>query len=85
MAEVYKVKLYPAAEQDLLEIIDYLNTLSPQAALRCYDLLTERIASLSAMPERCPRPRDLVLAAKGYRYLVVEKYLVFFVIVEDTV
>ena len=37
------------------------------------------------MPERCPRPRDLVLAAKGYRYLVVEKYLVFFVIVEDTV
>ena len=53
--------------------------------MRCYDLLTERIASLSAMPERCPRPRDLVLAAKGYRYLVVEKYLVFFVIVEDTV
>ena len=67
MAEVYKVKIYPAAEQDLLDVIDYLNTLSPQAALRYYDLLTEQIASLSTMPERCPRPKDLALAAKGYR------------------
>ena len=63
----YKVKIYPTAQQDLLEIIDYLNTLSPEAALRYYDLLTEQIASLSQMPERCPKPKDLALAAKGYR------------------
>lgn len=81
----YNVKIYPAAKQDLLDIIDYLNTLSPDAALRYYDLLTEQIASLSHMPERCPRPKDLALAAKGYRYLIVEKYLVFFVVVGDTV
>jgi plasmid stabilization system protein ParE len=41
--------------------------------------------SLDKMPQRCPKPRDLVLAAKGYRYLVVEKYLIFFVVTEDTV
>lgn len=81
----YNVKIYPAAKQDFLDIIDYLNTLSPDAALRYYDLLTEQIASLSHMPERCPRPKDLALAAKGYRYLIVEKYLVFFVVVGDTV
>lgn len=81
----YNVKIYPAAKQDLLDIIDYLNTLSPDAAFRYYDLLTEQIASLSHMPERCPRPKDLALAAKGYRYLIVEKYLVFFVVVGDTV
>ena len=85
MAEVYKVKIYPAAEQDLLDVIDYLNTLSPQAALRYYDLLTEQIASLSTMPERCPRPKDLALAAKGYRCMVVENYLVFYTVVGDTV
>ena len=45
--ESYKVKIYPAAKQDLLDIVDYLNTLSPDAALRYYDLLTEQIASLS--------------------------------------
>ena len=81
----YKVLLYPAAERDLLEIIDYLNTLSPEAALRYYDLLTERIASLAVLPERCPRPRDLALAAKGYRYLLVKNYLVFFAVAEDRV
>ena len=81
----YKVKIYPAAEQDLMDIVDYLNTLSGDAALRIYDTITEEIASLSQMPERCPRPKDLALAAKGYRYLIVEKYLVFYVIDGDVV
>lgn len=83
--ETYKVKIYPAAKQDLLEIIDYLNTLSKEAALRYYDLLTEEIASLATMPERYPRPKDLALAAKGYRYLAVKNYLVFYVVSGDTV
>ena len=83
--EAYKVIIYPAAKQDLLDIIDYLNTLSPDAALRYYDLLTEKIASLSHMPERCPHPKDLALAAKGYRYLIVENYLVFYLVDENTV
>ena len=83
--ENYDVILYPTAKQDLLDIIDYLNTLSPDAALRYYDLLTEEIASLSRMPERCPRPKDLALAAKGYRYLIVKDYLVFYVVSGRTV
>ena len=32
--EKYEVKIFPTAKQDLLEIIDYLNTLSPETALR---------------------------------------------------
>ena len=83
--DVYKVKIYPAAKRDLQQIVDYLNTLSAQAALRYYDLLVEQISSLSRMPFRCPRPRDAALAAKRYRYLLVEKYLVFYVVVGDTV
>ena len=85
MERKYKVLIYPAAEQDLLDIIDYLNALSPQAALKYYDMLTEQIGSLSSMPERCPKPKDLALMAKGYRYLVVKDYLVFFKVVGDTV
>lgn len=83
--ERYKVKIYPSAQRDLRDIVDYLNTLSPSAALRYYDKLTEEIASLSTMPERCPRPRDLALAAKGYRYLIVENYLIFYVVSGGTV
>lgn len=83
--ETFKVKIYPAAKQDLMDVVDYLNTLSPDAAMRIYDKITQEIMSLSQMPDRCPRPRDLALAAKGYRYLIVEKYLVFHVVSHDTV
>ena len=83
--ERYKVKIYPSAQRDLRDIVDYLNTLSPSAALRYDDKLTQEIAGLSTMPERCPRPRDLALAAKGYRYLIVENYLIFSVVSGGTV
>lgn len=81
----YKVKIFKSAKTDLKDIINYLNTLSPQAALRYYDLIVEKIGSLSEMPERCPFVRDIALKAKGYRYLIVETYLVFFVVKVDTV
>lgn len=83
--ETYKMKIFPTAKQDLEEVIGYLNTLSPDAASKYYDLLVEEIASLSKMPERCPKPKDLALAAKDYRYLIVKNYLVFYVIIGDTV
>lgn len=85
MGQNYNIKLYPSAEQDLAGIVDYLNTRSKEAALRYYDLLVEEIASLSMMPERCPHPRDLALVAKGYRYLIVKDYLVFYTVDGDTV
>ena len=83
--ETYKIKIFPTAKQDLEEVIGYLNMLSPDAASKYYDLLVEEIASLSKMPERCPKPKDLALAVKGYRYLIVKNYLVFYVIIGDTV
>ena len=78
--EQYEVRIFPSEQQDLLDVIDYLNTLSKEAALNYYDQLTSEISSLRIMPERCPRPRDLALAAKGYRYLAVGNYLVFYVV-----
>ena len=83
--ETYKIKIFPTARQDLEEVIRYLNTLSPDTALKYYDLLVEEITSLSKLPERYPKPKDLALAAKGYRYLIVKNYLVFYVVVGDTV
>ena len=83
--EQYEVRIFPSAQQDLLDVIDYLNTLSKEAALNYYDQLTSEISSLRIMPERCPRPRDLALAAKGYRYLAVGNYLVFYVVVGNIV
>ena len=39
--ENYKIKIFPRAKQDMEEVIDYLNTLSPDVALKYYDLLVE--------------------------------------------
>lgn len=83
--EHYKVKIYATAKQDLRDIVAYLNTLSPEAAVRYYDQLVQEIAGLGQFPERCPHPRDLALKAKGYRYLLVKNYCVFYVIQGDTV
>ena len=62
--DVYKVKIYPAAKRDLQQIVDYLNTLSAQAALRYYDLLVEQISSRSAAQDRATRrwpPRGIAI------------------------
>ena len=81
----YNVKIYPAARQDLQDVVSYLNTLSADVALQYYDELTEKIAGLSKMPLRCAPSRDPALAARGYRCLFVKNYIVFFVVVEKTV
>ena len=83
--EQYKIRIYSAAKRDMREIVGYLNTLSEQAAVKYYDLLMEEIGSLAEMPHRYPRPKNRVLAAKGYRYLVVKDYLVFYVVVGEVV
>ena len=81
----YKIKIFHNAKMDLKDIVSYLNTLSPQAAISYYDVMVEKIGSLAEMPERCPFVRDVALKAKGYRYLIVENYLVFFVTKRDIV
>ena len=81
----YKIKIYPSAKMDIKDIVRYLNTLSPQVAIKYYDVIVEKIGGLAEMPERCSFVRDVVLKAKGYRYLIVENYLVFFVVKADTV
>jgi plasmid stabilization system protein ParE len=81
----YKIRIYSHAKTDLKDIISYLNTLSPQAAIRYYDLIVEKIGSLAEMPERCPFVRDVALKAKGYRCGSVESNMVFFIIKADTI
>lgn len=81
----YKIRILPTATQDLADLVDSLNTLSPAAALATYDAIVEEITSLSQFPYRCPKPRDLALAARGYRYLLVRNYLVFYVVSDDVV
>lgn len=84
--ETYKVAILRVAKQDLAEIVDYLNTLSRDAALAQYDRIVDAVATtLREFPLRCPQVKDRLLRAKGYRVLVVENYLVFYVVLDSVV
>jgi plasmid stabilization system protein ParE len=83
--EPYSVKIFPTAQYDLRDIVDHINTLSSDAAIRYYDLIIENMATLTTMPERCPMAKDAQLRLRGYRTLLVKNYIVFYVINGRTV
>lgn len=37
--EAYNIKIYPSAQRDLQEIVEYINTLSSNTALKYYDFV----------------------------------------------
>ena len=83
--EQYKAKIFPAAQTDLRDIAAYLNTISHDAAIRYYDLIIEKIGTLTAMPECCPLAKDTQLRLRGYRTLLVKNYVIFYVINGKTI
>jgi toxin ParE1/3/4 len=83
--EKYRVVIYPIAQNDLIEIVEYLNTLSTDAAVKYYDMLVEQISSLAELPERCPLVKDAQLRLRGYRTMLVKNYIVFYIISGKTV
>lgn len=50
--EKYKIKIFPTAQADLNDIVDYLNTLSKETAINYFDLIVEKIRTLEEMPRR---------------------------------
>jgi plasmid stabilization system protein ParE len=83
--KTYAIRILPTAQKDMAEIVDYLNTLSSQAAFSYYDLITQQISSLSHMPQRYVLLKDAQLRLRAYRCLPVKSYLVFYVIAENNV
>lgn len=81
----YKILIFPTAIQDLQDIVDYLNSLAPEAALKLYDDIIVGISKLEQMPMRCPLAKSTLLQAKGYRVIRVHSYLVFFLVNDSTV
>ncbi len=82
--EAYKVLIFPSAKRDMQEIVDYINE-QPLQDIKLYDEIVESIGSLSQLPMRYPLMKNLSLRVKGYRVLVVHSFLVFYVVVGETV
>jgi Plasmid stabilization system protein len=80
----YTIRLLRAAEDDLSEIVNYIAADRPSAA----DVLATRIEKdlnlLSKNPQLGRIPNEEELMRLGYRYLVVQNYLIFYTL-EDQV
>ncbi len=85
MTTPYELRYLPVAEEDLLGILDYIARDDPEAARRFVDYIEHGIGALTRFPKAGRQPRDARLRRLGYRVLVLDDYLVFYVLIRRTV
>ncbi|MCL2201437.1 MAG: type II toxin-antitoxin system RelE/ParE family toxin [Oscillospiraceae bacterium] len=76
----YNVIISPAAQNDLHDVMEHLEVLPGDAAAQYLELFIDKTAVLSSSPESNPLARDTQLRLRGYRFLPIENYIVFYVI-----
>ena len=81
----HRVEYLPIAVADLDEIFIFVADNSPQAAMELIDRIDASIAGLESFPEMGLIAKPPRLARKGYRVLIVDDYLVFYVLLDDIV
>jgi addiction module RelE/StbE family toxin len=85
VSPVFTIRYLSTAQRDLVEILEYIKKDRPGAASGLMDKFDKSIAHLATNPELGIIPKDERLKRLGYRVLVVDKYLVFYVLKPKTV
>ena len=85
MVNKYILRYLPVAVDDLISIFDWIAGDSLANAEAFIEKLDQRIGSLRIHPFLGRLPRDDKLKNAGYRVLVVEPYLVFYIVRGKTV
>jgi len=85
MGNKYTLRYLPVALNDLVSIFDWIENHSPANATAFVEKLDQRIGNLKTHPLLGHVPRDEKLKNSGYRILVIESYLVFYMIRGKTV
>jgi len=80
----YTIRLLQAAQEDFKEIITYIALDNPSAAEAIADKIEKSLSNLSTYPLIGKIPNEEELATMGYRFLVVQNYLISYTI-EDQI
>ena len=80
MASKVTLRYLPVAVDDLISIFDWFADDSASNAAAFIDKLDQRIGNLETHPLLGRIPRDDKLQSSGYRALVIESYLVFYIV-----
>lgn len=81
----YEIRLLRLAEEDLTDIMSYVVADRPNMAEKLLSRFNVKLAALTRSPRIGHLPGEVSLRQLGYRYLVLENYLTFYVIDENTV
>lgn len=73
------------ARQDLIEIVEYISGDNITAAFELADLIEKNIVNLSDFPLIGVVPKNRRLMRKGYRMLIIDNYIVFYVLLNEAV
>jgi toxin ParE1/3/4 len=79
------LRYLPVAQNDLLTILEFIAKDSPTRAIAFVDKLDDRIGQLEHHPLLGRIPRHPKLREYGYRVLIVESHLVFYIIRGNTI
>jgi toxin ParE1/3/4 len=80
-----EIEYLPVAVRDVHEIFDYIRKDDPDAAGAFIERFDKAVGKLSDFPHLGVEPKDDRLRIMGYRMLVIDNYLVFYVVKEDAV
>ncbi len=83
MSKKYNINYLPIAGKDLIDIIEYIREDNPNAALNFKKKNEDTISKLENFPHMGATPKDSLLQFKGYCILVIQSYLVFYVVKEN--
>lgn len=81
----YTVKFTQRASEDLEEIYDYISNklFAENAADNLLQKIEISIMRLEEFPYSCSYVKDEILREKGYRKLIIENYIVFYLVNEE--
>lgn len=79
MSNKFTIIYKESGKNDIYSILDYISQDNPAAAKKFILKLTEKIGSLESFPYLGTVPREAELLAKGYRMLIIDTCIVFYV------
>ena len=81
----FNVRLLSIAEEDFAEIISFIASDNVKAAGNLANKIEKNLELLSDNPLLGKTPSDSDLKLLGYRYLIIENYLIFYTIEKRTI
>ena len=81
----YQIRLLKVAEEDFTEIISYVAADNLSAANTLANKIEKNLELLSDNPKLGRIPRDEEIRNLGYRYLIIQNYIVFYTIDKKTI